>query len=451
MYEKVITKEKVKIYSIENCKYCLWAKELLTENNITYEEVLLNDESKSEYIKNVNTKCDGDACVLVDKQNRIKTFPQIYFDDKRIGGYKELKQILSPKPIFDYDKLHKVVKTVTKNLNKIIDINYYPIPETERSNKLHRPIGIGVQGLADVFALLKIPFNSSEAAEINEKIFETIYFSALETSMELSKKRELLMNKYKSALNENNTQEVDKLYEELLPLEEELKRDKYLGSYSSFEGSPASQGLLQFDLWGEEPSEEMQPKWNKLKKDIQKYGIRNSLLLAPMPTASTSQILSNNECFEPFTSNIYIRRTLAGEFVCLNKYLIKDLIELNLWNTDMKNKIIKNNGSIQSINEIPNNIKDIYKTAWEIGNKTLINMSADRGKYICQSQSLNLFMAEPDFNKITSMHFYSWQKGLKTGQYYLRTKPIAQAQKFTIEPEKRQHYQQDEECLSCGA
>ena len=284
MYEKVITKEKVKIYSIENCKYCLWAKELLTENNITYEEVLLNDESKSEYIKNVNTKCDGDACVLVDKQNRIKTFPQIYFDDKRIGGYKELKQILSPKPIFDYDKLHKVVKTVTKNLNKIIDINYYPIPETERSNKLHRPIGIGVQGLADVFALLKIPFNSSEAAEINEKIFETIYFSALETSMELSKKRELLMNKYKSALNENNTQEVDKLYEELLPLEEELKRDKYLGSYSSFEGSPASQGLLQFDLWGEEPSEEMQPKWNKLKKDIQKYGIRNSLLLAPMPT-----------------------------------------------------------------------------------------------------------------------------------------------------------------------
>ena len=449
--EKVTITENVKIYSIENCKYCLLAKELLKENNISYEEVLLDEKTKAEYVQNVNTNCEGDQCVLVTKENRVKTFPQIYLDDKRIGGYSELKKLLLSKPKFDYEKLHKVVKTVTKNLNKIIDINFYPVPETERSNRLHRPIGIGVQGLADVFALLRLPFNSEEAAQVNEKIFETIYFSALETSMELSKKREISVYKYKVLIEQNKIQEAEKLNEELNIIPEELNRNKYFGSYSSFEGSPASEGILQFDLWGEEPSEEMKPKWNKLKKDIQKYGIRNSLLLAPMPTASTSQILSNNECFEPFTSNIYIRRTLAGEFVCLNKYLINDLIDLNLWNIEIKNQIIKNNGSIQQIQEIPQQIKDIYKTAWEIGNKTIINMSADRGKYICQSQSLNLFMEKPDFNKITSMHFYSWKKGLKTGQYYLRTKPIAQAQKFTIEPQMKNNYEEDNDCLSCGA
>jgi len=218
-----------------------------------------------------------------------------------------------------------------------------------------------------------------------------------------------------------------------------VNRDKYLGSYSSFIGSPASQGKLQFDLWNEEPS--MKTKWNKVKRDLAKYGMRNSLLLAPMPTASTSQILGNNECFEPFTSNIYVRRTLAGEFIVINKHLITDLIKLKLWDAEMKNKIIVDNGSVRNISSIPDYLKNIYKTVWEIGNKTLIDMSADRGKYICQSQSLNLYMSDPEFPKITSMHFYSWRKGLKTGQYYLRTRAAAKAQQFSIEPE----------CESCSA
>ena len=366
---------------------------------------------------------------------------------------------------FDYDKLYKNVKVITKNLNKIIDINYYPLKEAERSNKLHRPVGIGVQGLADVFALLKHPYDSLEAKEINEKIFEIIYYSAMETSMELSKKREIRMKLLQTFMDkqlltlsgienlytkfkETRTlegllftyDELEQYYniiKELNPIEKELERDKYLGSYSSFEGSPASKGILQFDMWDENPSDDMLPKWVKLKKDIQKYGIRNSLLVAPMPTASTSQILGNNESFEPFTSNIFIRKTLAGEFIVLNKYLIYDLLQLNLWNKDIKNKIIENKGSIQDIESIPQNLKDLYKTVWEIGNKTIIDMATDRGKYICQSQSMNLYMAEPDYQKITSMHFYSWKKGLKTGQYYLRTKAVSQAQQFTIVPTKK--------------
>jgi len=371
---------------------------------------------------------------------------------------------------FDYEKLYKVVKVITKNLNKIIDINYYPLPETELSNKRHRPIGIGVQGLADVFAMLKIPFDSPEARFINEKIFEMIYYSSMETSMEMSKKRDMGLNELKTLqtkllktennllepkLTDDETARLEILNSKFRYTDEEINRTKYIGSYSTFDGSPASQGLFQFDLWGESPSEEMTPKWNKLKKDVQKWGIRNSLLVAPMPTASTSQILGNNECIEPFNSAIYLRRVLAGEFIVINKYLIADLIELKIWTPDIKNQIIANNGSVQTIDEIPDNIKQIYKNVWEIGNKALIDMAADRGKYICQSQSLNLFMAEPEFNKMTSMHFYSWSKGLKTGQYYLRTKPVAQAQKFTIEPEKKVEpltcSRDNPDCEACGS
>lgn len=362
--------------------------------------------------------------------------------------------------VFDYDKLYKVTKVITKNLNKIIDINFYPLPETELSNKRHRPIGIGVQGLADVFAIMKIPFDSPEARTINEKIFETIYYGSMETSMELSKKRDSGLNEIKSLmgkakLDETEQSRLTELKKKFKYIDREFNRDKYIGSYSSFEGSPASKGQFQFDLWEEKPSEEMEPKWNKLKKDVQKWGLRNSLLMAPMPTASTSQILGNNECIEPFNSAIYLRRVLAGEFIVINKYLISDLIEANIWNSDLKNKIIANNGSVQNIAEIPDDIKRIYKNIWEIGNKAIIDMSADRGKYICQSQSLNLFMAEPEFNKITSMHFYSWSKGLKTGQYYLRTKPVAQAQQFTIEPENKSEplacSRDNPDCEACGS
>jgi ribonucleotide reductase alpha subunit len=354
--------------------------------------------------------------------------------------------------VFDYDMLHSVSKTITKNLNKVIDLNYYPVPETEYSNKLHRPIGIGVQGLADVFVMMKIGFDSKEAEVINERIFETIYHAALETSCEIAEKRGKLIKELKlieMALDSNennmddnmddNMRKILKRKEELNNIlkliPEELNWDSYLGTYSSFIGSPMSKGLLQFDMWNEKPYGGWD--WDALREKIKKYGVRNSLLLAPMPTASTSQILGNNECIEPFTSNIYIRRTLAGEFVVINKHLIKDLLELKLWNEDLKNQIIKNNGSVQDIEVIPDNIKDIYKTVWEVGNKALINNAAIRGRYICQSQSLNLFMDKPDFNKLSSMHFYSWEKGLKTGIYYLRTKPVAQAQQFTIEPENK--------------
>ncbi len=293
---------------------------------------------------------------------------------------------------FNFEKLVEVTKIVTRNLNKVIDGNYYPIPETERSNVRHRPIGIGVQGLADVFMMLGLPFESEMAKLLNKNIFETIYFAAMTSSCELAQKD---------------------------------------GAYETFKGSPLSEGKFQFDLWDVAPSE--RHDWEGLRKNVMAHGVRNSLLLAPMPTASTSQILGNNECFEPYTSNIYNRRVLSGEFAVVNKHLLKDLGKLNLWNDNMKQRIIAANGSVQNIEEIPANLKEIYKTVWEIKQKTVIDMSADRGAFICQSQSLNLFVEQPNFAKLSSMHFYTWKKGLKTGMYYLRTKAAADAIKFTVD------------------
>ncbi|RBL92256.1 ribonucleoside-diphosphate reductase subunit alpha [Chitinophaga flava] len=301
---------------------------------------------------------------------------------------------------FDHQKLYEVTYQATLNLNKIIDNNYYPVEEAERSNLRHRPIGLGVQGLADAFILMRYPFESAEAKKLNSEIFETIYFAALTASNDLSKKE---------------------------------------GYYETFPGSPASKGILQFDMWDVTPSARW--NWDALKKSIVKDGIRNSLLLAPMPTASTSQILGNNECFEPYTSNIYTRRVLSGEFVVVNKHLLKDLVELGLWDNDMKTKIIASNGSIQNINEIPGNIKELYKTVWEIKQRSLIDMAADRGAFICQSQSLNLFVDTPTAAKLTSMHFYAWKKGLKTGMYYLRTQAATQAVQFTVEKQGGQQIQ----------
>ena len=435
---------KVEVYSKEDCIYCDKSKALLKKHGIEYTEKKMNNkQERQKYYMEVNDEIDENSG---DEDDHIFSMPQIYINGDRIGGYEALCKVLKPR--FDFDKLHKVVKVVTKNLNKVIDVNYYPVPETRNSNMRHRPIGLGVQGLADVFAMLKLPFGGEESKEINRRIFETMYFSACETSMELAKKREQNIVKYKALLEElktlDDSKDTDsKAEEDKLKLkaklekelgEVDLDRTEFMGTYSTYKGSPMSQGLFQFDLWGVKPSKEMESKWNKLRKDVKKYGIRNSLLMALMPTASTSQILGNNECFEPFTSNIYIRRTLAGEFIVINKYLVKDLIELGIWNVGLKNKIIQHNGSVQNINEIPNHIKEVYKTVWEVGNRALIDMSADRGAYIDQSQSLNLFMDKPDFNKLSSMHFYSWSKGLKTGIYYLRTKPVAQAQQFTIDP-----------------
>ena len=313
---------------------------------------------------------------------------------------------------FNYEKLHEITKVITNNLNKVIDINFYPTSKTEISNKKHRPIGLGVQGLADTFILMDIAFHSEEAKEVNKLIFETIYHGALEKSNELAIE---------------------------------------LGSYSSFKDSPASKGILQFDMWSINPTNNRYD-WDYLKKSIVKNGLRNSLLVAPMPTASTSQILGFNECFEPFTSNLYSRRTLAGEFIVVNKYLMKELISLGLWNEKIKNNIIANKGSIQQLDILSSHIRNKYKIVWEMPMKHIIDMAADRGAFICQSQSMNLWIEDPTYNTLTSMHFYSWKKGLKTGIYYLRRKAKHQAQQFTIEPEKKgNNEEQDEICEMCSA
>lgn len=296
---------------------------------------------------------------------------------------------------YDFEKLKEVTKVVTKNLNRIIDINYYPLSETRRSNLRHRPIGIGVQGMADAFILMRYPYESSEAKLLNQQIFETIYYGALEASCEIAEK---------------------------------------LGPYETYEGSPVSRGILQYDMWKKKPTELWD--WAALKEKISKHGVRNSLLLAPMPTAATAQILGNNESFEPYTSNIYMRRVLSGEFQVVNHHLLKDLINLNLWNEDMKNLIIANRGSIQKIERIPKDIRDLYKTVWEISVRTTIQMAADRGAFIDQSQSFNIHVAEPNYGKLTSIHFFGWKMGLKTGMYYLRTKPAANAIQFTVDKSK---------------
>jgi len=420
--------------------------------------------------------CFKDACNKKSNQQNLGTIKSsnlcteiVEYSSPEEVAVCNLSSIGLPKFIengkFNFDLLRSVVKIVTKNLNKVIDRTFYPIPETRLSNKKHRPIGVGVQGLADVFAILKYPFDSSEAQDLNKKIFENIYYASLEMSMEISKKRENLIKKYITLRDKiNKTEEEDESYKELdnilKLIPEELDRQEYLGSYSSFIGCPAYNGKLQFDLWNVSPSDDLD--WNGLKENIKKYGIRNSLLLAPMPTASTSQILGNNECIEPFTSNIYLRRVLAGEYVVVNKHLIQDLIKINKWNKEVKDEIVLNYGSVQTL-DIPKEMKEIYKTVWEIKQKNLIDMAADRGAFICQSQSLNLWMSNPDFNKLTSMHFYSWTKGLKTGIYYLRTRSAANAQQVTIDPTFKKDKQEekkneikmcllnDPSCEACGS
>jgi ribonucleoside-diphosphate reductase alpha chain len=344
-----------------------------------------------------------DACNSKSNQQNLGTIKSsnlcteiLEYTDENEVAVCNLASIALPRFIqdgkFDHQKLFEVTYQITLNLNKIIDHNFYPVPEAERSNLRHRPIGIGIQGLADAFILLRFPFESEEAQALNREVFETIYYASMTASKDLAK--------------------VD-------------------GAYESYAGSPVSKGIFQFDMWDVKPTNRWE--WDVLKEEVAKYGVRNSLLLAPMPTASTSQVLGNNECFEPYTSNIYLRRVLSGEFPIVNKHLLRDLVDLGVWNENLKNKIIAANGSIQGIVEIPDNIKELYKTVWEIRQRTIIDMAADRGAYICQSQSLNIFMESPNMAKLTSMHFYAWKKGLKTGMYYLRTKAAADAIKFTVQ------------------
>ena len=425
------------IYTKPGCCYCDYAKTLCNSMNIEYKEK------------------DYQDITLSSESPHGVTFPKIYQNgNEYIGGYTELVEYLRPN--YNYQKLKDLSKILTYNLNKIIDYNFYPIPETERSNLRHRPIGIGVQGLANVFYEMKIPFDSDTSKEINKKMFESIYYGSLEASMEIAKSREESMRKLKVGLNQLDnsipqdksleefisSEELYQLRDEMKPLELELEREEYLGTYSSYIGSPLYNGNLQFDLWGEEVDNSLFD-WDNLREEIKKYGVRNSLLVAPMPTASTSQILGNYECIEPVISNIYSRRVLAGEFMVINEYLVNDLILLNKWNPEIKDQIIIHDGSIQNIQGIPQFIKERYKTAWEIKQKHIIDMATDRGKFICQSQSLNLFVESPNYKLLSSMHFYGWKKGLKTGMYYLRTRPSSKAIQFTVEPEKI--------CESCSA
>jgi ribonucleoside-diphosphate reductase alpha chain len=381
-----------------------------------------------------------DACNQKSNQKNLGTIKSsnlcceiVEYSDKKETAVCNLASIALPSFVnretheFDYDKLHVVSQVVTENLNNIIDINFYPTGKTGTSNAKHRPIGIGVQGLADAFVLMGIPFHSEEAKKINTHIFETMYHGALTRSNELAIRRR----------------------NEMAFVSEEIGMCSTAGAYSSFIGSPLSSGLFQFDMWQVEPSDRYD--WNTLRASIIKFGTRNSLLMAPMPTASTSQIMGFNECFEPFTSNLYSRRTLAGEFVVTNKYLMSELIALGLWSEQIKNSIIANNGSIQHLTQVPQHVRDKYKIAWEIPMRHVIDMAADRGAFICQSQSMNLWMEDPTYAALTSMHFYSWKKGLKTGMYYLRRKAKHRAQQFTIGPETVKKEVEEEICEMCSA
>lgn len=371
----------------------LWEKILVSQIETGTPYLLFKDSANEKSNQqNLGTIKSSNLCVEIMEYTSPDEIAVCNLASLSLPAFVDLKY----KDGINYDKLYEISRIVTRNLNKVIDINYYPVKEAKTSNMRHRPIGIGVQGLADVYAKLKLPFTSDEAKEINKRIFETIYKGAVDESINLAREQ---------------------------------------GVYSSYEGSPASQGKLQFDLWGIDRSN-LFHNWDETYNNLRNYGLRNSLLLAPMPTASTSQILGNNECFEPYTSNLYTRRTLAGEFIVVNRHLVKDLENLGLWNESMRQTLMRENGSIQNIIGIPQDIKNIYKTVWEMSMRDIIDMSADRGAFICQSQSLNLFVKDANLAKLTSMHFYSWKKGLKTGMYYLRTEAARDAIKFTVSNEK---------------
>jgi ribonucleotide reductase alpha subunit len=403
--------------------------------------------------KNIGIIKSSNLCVEIMQYSDDKEYSTCNLASIALGTY------VNPETkTFDFDALHKSAQVLCKNINKVIDRTLYPTPETKKSNLLHRPMGIGVQGLQDAYFLMRVSFDSPEAARLNREIFETIYHGAMTASMEIAKKRDTLRTEMEDPeTTEERRAEIEK---HLNLTEQERTLVKYRGAYSSFDGSPMSKGKFQFDLWGKAP--EGRWNWESLRTDILQYGIRNSLLLAPMPTASTSQLLGSYECFEPMSSNIYQRRTLAGEFTLVNKYLVKDLMDLNLWNLDMKNRIIMNNGSIQSIEEIPSDLRALYKTVWEVKQKVLIDQAAERGIYVCQSQSLNLFVEDPDFARLTNMHFYAWRSGLKTGIYYLRSRAKAKTMAFTLEPvgaktsspkkndEEVMYCTKEEGCIACS-
>jgi ribonucleotide reductase alpha subunit len=442
-----VSEKEWTIYTKENCKYCKWAKSYLHNNFTNINEKEVSFDELFEITKN-------------------KTFPQIYYGDILVGGFDEMYKYIGGK--FDYEKLYEVAYVAAINLDKVIDVNFYPVIEAKKSNIRHRPIGLGIQGLADTLALLKIPFDSDECLEFNAKFMEIIYLAALTASKDISKSRWIGMKKLKKSgivfpdyydknFNDfNNNEELKQIYNTVKPCMFELRNkiSSWYGAYSTFEGSPISQGIFQFDMWNVKPS--LPEKWEELRNEIKIHGVRNSLVTALMPTATTSQILGNNECFEPFTSNIYTRRTLAGDFPLVNKYLIDDLVKINLWSTDMKELILANNGSIANFNIIPDSIKRLYQTSWEIKQVWILKNSIARGPYNDQTASMNIYMATPNYKNLISSHMYAWKAGLKTGIYYLRSKPASGASKFTLDGKINDRLKlvtqlEEEGCLNCSA
>jgi len=443
----------VKIYSKTGCPYCDKAMELLPKD---CEKILLDDDNeRKEFYNNFNknlksVECDGNSCRIVSKTG-IKSVPQIFIGDKHIGGYTDLVKYLEPE--INYGKLEEICEVLVRNLNKVIDLNYYPVPETARSNFRLRPLGIGVQGMADMLFKLRIPFESEEAKIVNKRVFEAIQYYCLRASCKIAEERESILND--THIHEELVEEErDKIKYEIGGYNftpRELGLERFRGAYAFFEGSPLSRGEFQWEKYGVEELFMGREKWEELRRDIMRFGVRNSLLVALMPTASTSQILGNNECFEPITSNIYTRRTLAGDFVVLNKYLVRDLVRDGVWNRELKDLIIAENGSIANLTFLPEKMRELYKTVWEIKQKTLIDLSADRTPFVCQTQSLNLFFEEPKVSTLGSALIYGWKRGLKTGSYYIRSRPRVQAQQFTVDPRLKEKVMQSYEvCESCS-
>ena len=448
----------VMFYTIDNCGWCKLTKNLLIKNLIPYTQVNCTDWSQS-YIDNLKDEMD------------MQTFPMIKFGEDKSIGYSDLKIKLQPS--FDYEKLEKIVRILTRNLNRIIDNNFYPTIKTKISNLKHRPIGLGVQGLADTFIQMGYPFDSNEAKELNRRIFECIYYSSLDESANEAFVYNLKLENIRrysqfieydedgiepKIIDEcedfNMRNEVGKLIREVNPTREELISIN--GAYSSYSGSNMERGKFQFDLWETEGRSEynLTYDWRGLRDKIGKSGVRNSLLVAPMPTASTSQILGNNECIEPYTSNLYTRRTLSGEFTIINKWLLDDLIRMGLWNDEMKQKLMYYRGSIQKVGGIPQETKQLYKTAWELKQKVIADLAIDRSYFIDQSQSLNVFFEDPTHEKLIKYHLYTWKKGLKTGSYYIRSKPAVNSQQFTLDPNIKRRIEEEENyevCEMCSA
>ena len=454
------------IYTKPNCRYCNYAKTYFTNMKVDYKEIPYSEESVA-ILKELLGKDNFTFPQIIQKKlicgtKKISGLLKDLHDNMEtivIGGWSELNRMTAG--TFNYEKLYETAYMATVNLNNVIDINYYPVPETKISNMKHRPIGLGIQGLADALALMKTPFESNEAVEFNSMIMETIYLAAMTASNDMAMKRLVGIKELISIASDFTFPEfydmnyiipdsnLNTTYHMIKPCKYELNKDinsNTLGAYSTFDGSPISKGIFQFDMWNLDNNRLFyKEKWKKLRENIILYGVRNSMLTALMPTASTSQILGNNECFEFFTSNIYSRKTQAGTFVMVCKYLVNDLIDIGLWSKELKDTIISMNGSIQNIDMIPSELKNLYKTMWEIKQVWVLKAAVARGVFVDQTQSMNIFMAEPDYTRLGSSHFWAWKNGLKTGMYYLRTKPSADAIKFTIDPNLLK------DCTNCSA